>query len=103
MDPESVSRAVSVDQQALCQQPIEDGSAQLGRSTSMPSSDPWDHDAAVVAQTLLPLLLRALASSRPAAGHAHGGEKAMDTNLLILIVVLVLLFGGGGFYWSRRR
>jgi hypothetical protein len=69
----------------------------------MASSDPWDHDAAVVAQALLPLLVRAPASSRPAAGRAHGREKAMDTNLLLLIVVLVLLFGGGGFYWSRRR
>jgi len=59
--------------------------------------------AAVVAQALLPSVVRAPASSRPAAGRAHGREKAMDTNLLILIVVLVLLFGGGGFYWSRRR
>jgi len=68
----------------------------------MASSDPWDHDVAVVAQALLPLLVRA-PSRRPAAGRAHGREEAMDTNLLILIVVLVLLFGGGGFYWRRRR
>jgi hypothetical protein len=56
-----------------------------------------------VAQALLPFLVRAPASTRPAEGRAHGREKAMDTNLLLLIVVLVLLFGGGGFYWSRRR